>query len=105
MYAHRNEDIVNSGLGTQGKNEVGMPKKDGITQSRLLTVRRKSDAVCGKENAAASVKSRKKSQYSLLAQFMNMGEVEFSKWLMSATPAERKRVLRDFKRKEKVPDG
>ncbi|XP_058217684.1 switch 2 [Rhododendron vialii] len=105
LYAHRNEDIVNSGPGTQGKNEVGMPKKDGITQSRLPTVRRKSDAVCGKENAAASIKSRKKSQYSLLAQFMNMGEVEFSKWLMSATPAERERVLQDFKREEKVPDG
>ncbi|KAH7862100.1 hypothetical protein Vadar_034773 [Vaccinium darrowii] len=104
LYAHRNEDIINSGPGTQEKNEVSMPQNDGIKQSRL-PVMRKSDAVCGKENTAATTKLRKKSQYSLLAQFMNMGEVEFSKWLMSATPAERERVLQDFKRKGKVSDG
>lgn len=105
LYAHRNEDIVNSGPGTQGKIEVGMPQNDGIKQSCLPVMRRKSDAVCVKENTAATTKLRKKSQYSLLAQFMNMGEVEFSKWLMSATPAERERVLQDFKRKGKVSDG
>jgi len=105
LYAHRNEDIINSGPGSQGKNEVGMLQNDGIKQSRLPVMRRKSDAVCGKENTAATTKLRKKSQYSLLAQFMNMGEVEFSKWLMSATPAERERVLQDFKRKGKVSDG
>ncbi|KAI8549893.1 hypothetical protein RHMOL_Rhmol06G0060700 [Rhododendron molle] len=48
---------------------------NGIVQSRLPTVRRKSD------------------------------RFEFSEWLMSATLAERERVLRDLKRKEKVPDG
>ncbi|GFZ05649.1 switch 2 [Actinidia rufa] len=109
VYAHhRNEDIVNYGSRTQGKKEACEPQTDDVVQQSCPTVkRRKSDAVCGKENANAdSSKSRKKGQYSLLAQFMNMGEVEFSKWLLSATPAEREKVLRDYKRKrERIPDG
>lgn len=44
-----------------------------------------------------SVKMQKKSQYSLLAKYMGMKEVEFSKWLLSAAPAEREKVLRDYK--------
>lgn len=56
-----------------------------------------------KENAFLS-NDRKKSKYRLLAQFMGMGELEFSKWLLSATPSNRERVLRDYKkRKEKKP--
>lgn len=51
-------------------------------------------------------KDWKKIQYSLLAQFMGMGEVEFSKWVLSATTSERENALRDYKkRKEKMPDG
>lgn len=66
--------------------------------------RRKSDGVCGKENES-SMKMRKKSQYSLLAEFMGMEEVEFSKWLLSASPAEREKVLGEYKRskKDKLP--
>lgn len=51
------------------------------------------------------MKMRKKSQYSLLAEFMGMEEVEFSKWLLSASPAEREKVLGEYKRskKDKLP--
>ncbi|GMP54604.1 hypothetical protein CsSME_00019714 [Camellia sinensis var. sinensis] len=101
VYAHRNEDIVNTGPGIQGKKQVGVTQNDGLKKNSciLITGRRKSDAVGGKENAASS-KLRKKSQYSILAQFMNMGDVEFSKWLLSATPAEREKVLRDYKERK-----
>uniref|UniRef100_A0A5B6ZDQ1 Putative switch 2 n=1 Tax=Davidia involucrata TaxID=16924 RepID=A0A5B6ZDQ1_DAVIN len=106
VYAHRNEDIVNFGPGVQGKEKVSMPHNDSLRRQCFPAMgRRKSDAAGGKENAAAS-KKQKKSQYSLLAQFMGMGEVEFSKWLLSAAPAEREKVLRDYKkRKGKKPDG
>ncbi|XP_052207251.1 switch 2 [Diospyros lotus] len=106
VYAHRNEDIVNNGPGTQGKEEAGIALDNDTKQACFPGKgRRKLDAIGGKENAS-SAKLRKKSQYSLLAQFTNMGDVEFSRWLLSATPAQREKVLQDYKkRKEKRPDG
>lgn len=104
MYAHRNEDIVNCGPATQGKKELSMQQNNGIMQSFRPTVNKRQSDLVREENALSS-KERKKSQYSLLARFMNMGEVEFSKWLLSATPAEREKVLQDYKRKKKKSDG
>ncbi|CAA2977966.1 switch 2 [Olea europaea subsp. europaea] len=103
VYAHRNEDIVNFGAGNQG-----MDLKDAVaTRPFHPTVgTNRSDLEGEKENVkiVASAKRQKRSQYSLLAQSMGMEEVEFSKWLLSATPAEREKVLRDYKkRKDKIP--
>lgn len=70
--------------------------------------RRKLDATNGKEKAGNSdeVKMHKKRQYCRIAQFMGMKELQFSKWILSATPAEREKVLKDYKkRKEKVVNG
>ncbi|CAK9145858.1 unnamed protein product [Ilex paraguariensis] len=105
VYAHRNEDIVNFGHGLQGKKDLSM-SQETLRQTYSPTVgRRKTDTIDGKENTG-STKMQKKGQYSRLAQFMGMGEVEFSKWLLSATPLEREKVLRGYKRrKEKMPDG
>ncbi|EEF44408.1 switch 2 [Ricinus communis] len=79
LYAHRNEDIINLGPGMRKKNAVSIPQ---------------------------NVKDRKKTQYSRLAQFMGMDEIDFSKWILSASPLERENVLQKFKkRKNKLPDG
>ncbi|KAM7495098.1 hypothetical protein LguiB_029707 [Lonicera macranthoides] len=96
VYAHRNEDIVNYGPATQEKKEPSEPQNDGPT----TTERRKSDVVRAKENES-SLKMRKRSQYSVIAEFMGMEEVEFSKWLLSASPAEREKVLREYRRSKK----
>uniref|UniRef100_A0A2N9GGK5 Switch 2 n=1 Tax=Fagus sylvatica TaxID=28930 RepID=A0A2N9GGK5_FAGSY len=106
VYAHRNEDVVNAGPGIQGKMDINIPQNDSLSQPHIPTARRsKPNGVNEKENVP-SIQDRKRSQYSLLAQFKGMGEFEFSKWLLSATPLERKKVLRDYKkRKEKVPNG
>lgn len=123
VYAHRNEDIVNLGPGiegkrqlsasqsgpsdvgpgTEGKKEVIVSQKDMLRQRCLPSVRRKkSGAASAKENALS--KTQKKSQYSLLAEFMGMGVVEFSKWFLSATDKEREKVYREYrKRKETMP--
>nr|TKS12210.1 switch 2 [Populus alba] len=104
LYTHRNEDIVNIGPGIRKNTEESIPGKDNINNPPVKR-RRKPDDVGGKRNDLAS-KDWKKIQYSLLAQFMGMGEVEFSKWVLSATPSERENALRDYKkRKEKMPDG
>ncbi|PON74862.1 Switch [Trema orientale] len=104
VYAHRNEDIVNFGPSIRGKLEEDMSQNDRHP-SMPVVCRNKPDPIDGKENVSSS-KDRKRFQFGLLARFVGMGEVEFSKWLISATPLEREKVLRDYKkRKEKMPNG
>ncbi|XP_074366145.1 switch 2 isoform X1 [Apium graveolens] len=96
VYAHRNEHIVNYGLCEQDKEEPRVAQDDQLRESYIpCSWKQKQDKASKKVNTP--VKMRKKSQYSLLAKFMGMKEVEFSKWLLSADPAERERVLRDYK--------
>lgn len=101
VYAHRNEDIINS---RPDNKKVGIVEKGPENSLNPLKKRKKLDTLGRKENALSS-KSRKKNQFTLIARSMNMGEVEFSRWLLSATPAERENVLREHKRKEKRPVG
>lgn len=73
-----------------------MAQDEQLKESYIpCSLKRKQDKASKKENM--SVKMQKKSQYSLLAKYMGMKEVEFSKWLLSAAPAEREKVLRDYK--------
>ncbi|XP_059283339.1 switch 2 [Lycium ferocissimum] len=110
VYAHRYEDIVNLGPAKIKEKKGETVHLDySLHQPKFSTVgKRKSDTITGKENVGTvnAIKMRKKSQYSHLARFMGMEEVQFSKWLLSATPAEREKVLKDYrKRKEKIPNG
>ncbi|XP_019193932.1 PREDICTED: switch 2 [Ipomoea nil] len=105
VYAHRNEDVVNL-------RPVAIPtsEEQNMQQRKFAGVwRRELDAMNGKEKAGNSdevVKMHKKRQYCRIAQFMGMKELQFSKWILSATPAEREKVLKDYKkRKEKVLNG
>lgn len=96
VYAHRNEHVVNYGPGEQDKEEPRVVQDDQRRESYIpCSWKQKQDEASKKRNMP--VRMRKKSQYSLLAKFMGMKEVEFSKWLLSADPAERERVLRDYK--------
>ncbi|KAI3499090.1 hypothetical protein L1887_34883 [Cichorium endivia] len=95
VYAHRNEDIISHGRGCNVTQEVGTSTEIPI----LPPVPKKKPAP--RENGNGS---RKMKQYRLVARFMGMEVVEFSKWFLSASVGERERVLRDFKRrKEKMP--
>lgn len=96
MYLHRNEDIVNSGPGFQEKKEVNFAPDTCVVGKRQ---KRKPDRV---ENVLPA-RDRKKIQYGLLAEFKGMDLVEFSKWVLSATPAERERMLENFKKRKQRP--
>nr|GMC72791.1 switch 2 [Ipomoea batatas] len=104
VYAHRNEDVVNLrpvAIPTSEEQNMQQRKFPGVGGRKL-------DATNGKEKAGNSdeVKMRKKRQYCRIAQFMGMKELQFSKWILSATPAEREKVLKDYKkRNEKVLNG
>lgn len=96
LYAHRNEDIVNSRPGIQQKIIV----LTGDNNPRIDTNaswKRKTDW----EENDVSTRDGKKIQYGRLAQFKGMGVVEFSKWVLSATPSDRESLLRNYKRRKK----
>lgn len=103
VYAHRNEHIVNFGPGIE-MNPINMPQND-----KQLSVHFKSKRKPGHgsgETEASTTRNSKRVQFKLVAEFKGMNEIEFSKWLVSATPLERERVLHDFKgRKRKIPNG
>ncbi|XP_031255317.1 switch 2 isoform X1 [Pistacia vera] len=104
LYAHRNEDVVNNQPDIQEKLELRIPKDNSSRQPQIpIKKKRKLDDANG--NNISSSKDWKKVQYSLLARFMGMGEVEFSKWVLSASPLEREQVLQDFKKRKEKPDG
>ncbi|PRQ49961.1 putative DNA helicase chromatin remodeling SNF2 family [Rosa chinensis] len=101
VYAHRNEDIVNNRPGLQGTMERVIPCNDSLKQPPTGVARRKRrEGTGGKENVSVSM-DRKRIQFSLLAKFMGMGEIEFSKWVVSAPPLEREKVIQDYKERNK----
>ncbi|GLU06402.1 hypothetical protein SLE2022_234420 [Rubroshorea leprosula] len=100
VYFHRNEDIVNSGPGFQEKKEVNFAPDDDQRPDTCVAGKRQKRKPDHVENVLPA-RDRKKIQYGLLADFKGMDVVEFSKWVLSATPAERERVLENFKKRKK----
>ncbi|KAA0062035.1 hypothetical protein IC582_026126 [Cucumis melo] len=106
VYAHRNEDIVNSGPETQVKMALPVDQNCTPRQPHVPGIKkRKLDDISERDDLSSSM-DRKKIQYRILAEFVGMGELEFSKWLLSANPMQRQKVLEDYRRrKEKIPNG
>ncbi|CAH9147008.1 unnamed protein product [Cuscuta epithymum] len=103
VYAHRNEDVVNP------RSVVPTIQEQNLNSTQQLSFpvlgRRKFDAMNVKEKKESfdKVKMHKRRQFSLIAQFMGMKEVQFSKWILSATSSERETVLQDYmKRKDNI---
>lgn len=106
VYAHRNEDVVNSRPGIQEKKHATTRSNDGLSEPSISSAHRRKKPDCvTKKQKLPLIDERKRTQYSLLAQFMGMGELAFSKWLLSASPLEREKVLVDYKKKKKIPHG
>lgn len=98
VYAYHNEDIVNNLPDIQEELEL----RDSSSRQPQIPIKkkRKLDDANGKDNISSS-KDWKKARYSIIAPFMGMGEFEFSKWVISASPLERQKVLQDFKKRKK----
>ncbi|WJX44844.1 Swi5 complex subunit Swi2, variant 2 [Trifolium repens] len=107
VYAHRNEDIVNSRPAIQGQfSTSSTPSSDDLCRPSISVVHQKEKPDCVPKNVKVTlIDERKRAQFSLLAESMGMGELAFSKWLLSATPEERKKVLIDYKKKKKKTKG
>ncbi|KAF5203379.1 Switch [Thalictrum thalictroides] len=104
VYAHRNEDIVNLGPELPGKKDVNISTVEHSTHTSKIRHADRMLSVVKKDNSL--IKEQKRKQYSLLAQFMGMGEIEFSKWILSSSRSEQAKLLRRYKKhKEKLQNG
>ncbi|XWS68660.1 hypothetical protein CRYUN_Cryun04dG0110300 [Craigia yunnanensis] len=83
--------------GIQQKLEVVVTEDDNLRRDANASWKRESD---GEENVV-STRDWIKIQYGRLAQLKGMRVVEFSRWVLSATPSERESVLQDYKRRKK----
>ncbi|KAL6654718.1 hypothetical protein ACP70R_008183 [Stipagrostis hirtigluma subsp. patula] len=95
VYAHRNEDVVN--MRTTERNECGT---DETVKSSSVELQHKQAAKRIVTAKSYSVE-QKRIEFSRIASFMGMSEVEFSKWLLSVSPVQRYEVLQNYKRKKK----
>lgn len=87
------------------RNQKSHPKKINLKPScsKLHSdvanqkVKEKGKVVSKETGGASREKHDKTKLYTLLAQFTGMPELEFSKWLLSASPSEREKLLADYK--------
>ncbi|XP_028761649.1 LOW QUALITY PROTEIN: switch 2-like [Neltuma alba] len=93
VYAHRNEDIVNSVPPFEGRQTTIHHSE---SQSMPL-VQGEEPEFAVKKQKVPIINERKRAQFRLLARSRGMGELEFSMWLLSATPREREEVLQEYR--------
>ncbi|XP_010522604.1 PREDICTED: switch 2 isoform X2 [Tarenaya hassleriana] len=92
VYAHRNEDIVN------GRQQTQRTDEDGETQTDDANFLKKGKRKIREEDDKATNVGGKREKYKMVAEFRGMEIVEFSRWVLSATPSERHKLLRDFRK-------
>ncbi|XP_057822858.2 switch 2 isoform X2 [Cryptomeria japonica] len=127
IYAHRNEEVVNIGAhnleNTVEDKHLKQTEKGGYVSERGNHSRissenihhkptrskrqpdmanqkgkvKKKHTISGKIGGISAENMDKTKQYRLMAQFASMTELQFSKWLLSASPPERDKFLADFK--------
>jgi len=107
VYAHRNEDVVNSRTNEREKGGTDETVQSSLEELHSKnetkhTVMEKSYSLEEKRKVARSYSlEQKRKEFSCIASFMGMDDLEFSKWLLSASPLQRSEVLQNYKRKKK----
>ncbi|KAF7079201.1 hypothetical protein CFC21_083471 [Triticum aestivum] len=103
VYAHRNEDVVNTRTHDDDNNE----RNDGATEE---CVERISEDLHSKKQIKPtadraklrSVEEQKRKEFSRIAACVGMNDLEFSKWLLLVSPLQRQRVLDDHRKKRSI---
>ncbi|CAA0161720.1 unnamed protein product [Arabidopsis thaliana] len=97
VYAHRNEDIINIGETTTSTSQ--RLNGDGNSDENLECADRKKKKRKGcseEEDMSSSNREQKREKYKMLAEFKGMEILEFSRWVLSASPFDREKLLQDF---------
>ncbi|XP_042436197.1 switch 2-like isoform X2 [Zingiber officinale] len=98
VYAHRNEDIVNMGPGLLGNNCTTSTKEDSADTTLPKTQANNSKRI---HRVDVSAEQFKRNEFRHVAHYMGMDCLEFSKWILSASPSKRLEVLESFNKKKK----
>ncbi|KQK14244.1 switch 2 isoform X2 [Brachypodium distachyon] len=90
VYAHRNEDVVNTRT-DQNSERIGAATDECVQQSKdQIKHRAKS----------CSVEEHKRKEFSRVATCMGMNDLEFSTWLLSVSPLQRQQVLDNYRKQK-----
>ncbi|PKU70093.1 switch 2 [Dendrobium catenatum] len=91
LYAHRNEDIVN--MGPRYKVQPASITEEEKNNSKVLC---KPDSV-----VKSHTREQKRNEFKKIAQYRGMELLEFSNWILSASPTELKQLLKDYQKKKR----
>lgn len=101
LYAHRNEEVVNMGPGFKGKNDATIAHEDDAMKTLIKKTDKRLVTTDVSKNGKPFSREQKRKEFRCIAQYMGMGELEFSKWLLSASHWERNEMLQNYKKKKK----
>ncbi|ONK74906.1 uncharacterized protein A4U43_C03F11330 [Asparagus officinalis] len=101
VYTHRNEDVVNIGPRLQGKQDVDTIHEVDTFKNTVKTTDKSQDAMNVNKELKTYSREQKRNEYRDIAEFMGMGVLEFSKWILSASPSDRDEMLQNYKKKKK----
>ena len=101
VYAHRNDDVVNMGAGLQGKQDTAIINEENTSKTSIKTTDKSRDAINVNKKVETYSLEQKRMEYINIAEFMGMGVLEFSKWILSASPSECNEILQNYKKKKK----
>lgn len=98
MYAHRNEDIINGGRAATSTSSqrfnVECDSNENLEYADQKKKKRKGGSE--EEGICFSKRERKREKYKMLAEFKGMEIMEFSRWVLSASPFVREKLLQEF---------
>ncbi|KAL0732282.1 hypothetical protein Bca4012_008491 [Brassica carinata] len=100
VYAHRNEDIINGGRAGTSKSSQRFNGEGGSDENlECADQKKKKKKMKGgseEEGMSFSNRERKREKYKMLAEFKGMEIMEFSRWVLSASPYVREKLLQEF---------
>ncbi|RWW26416.1 hypothetical protein GW17_00009191 [Ensete ventricosum] len=98
VYAHRNENVVNMGPGVLGQKVAGT---HGNFTGKTWSKTRSNSMERIYNMGRLSSEQQKRNEFRSIAHNMGMEELQFSKWVLSASPSQRVEVLQNYKKKKK----
>ncbi|XP_010457390.1 PREDICTED: switch 2 [Camelina sativa] len=95
VYAHRNEDIVTTTSIATSQRLNG--DSNGDENLECADRKKKKRKGCSEEvDMSSSNREQKREKYKMLAEFKGMEILNFSRWVLSASPFDREKLLQDF---------
>ncbi|KAG1347415.1 Switch 2 [Cocos nucifera] len=94
-------DVVNMGPGLQGKNDAAITHENSTMKTSINKTDKRSVTTDISKNGKPSSREQKRKEFRCIAQYMGMEELEFSRWLLSASHWERNEMLQNYKKKKK----